>query len=495
MAEALLIARNITKTYPGVVALKDFSIQFEKGEVHALLGENGAGKSTLIKIISGAIEPDCGLVVIDGHEFSRLDPHASRQHGIAVIYQEFSLVDSLTIAQNIFLGSESGFLVNYDDLNRRVIELFNNIGVGLDPRIKVRTLSPAQKQLVEIAKAVARDAKILIMDEPTAPLSASEVDTLFSIIVKLKRSGVTVIYISHRIEELFQISDRVTVMRDGQFVKTLSTRQTNRQELINLMVGRELREYYPRRKAIIGKPVLEVQNICGNGDIDISFTLHHGEILGIAGLVGSGRTELVNLIYGTTPKDGGRVMIFGNYVQIRNPREAIANGIGLIPEDRKNHGCILNSDIFFNINLSVFNKFAKNYLLDFDRMRKTAQNFSIALSIRTPGLQQRVRNLSGGNQQKVVLAKTLAAESNILIFDEPTRGIDVGTKQEIYKLMVELVEQGKSIIMISSEMEELLGMSDRLIVLYEGRLMGEIPRERFDQTYVIEMASGNPSNQ
>ena len=258
------------------------------------------------------------------------------------------------------------------------------------------------------------------------------------------------------------------------------------------MVGRELREYYPHRMAQLGHPVLEVKNISGNGDHNISFSLNQGEILGIAGLVGSGRTELVNLIYGTLPKDSGTVVIRGETVEIRSPRVAITHGIGLIPEDRKFHGCILNADVFFNINLSVFNKFSRRFMLDMKKMRATAEDYSNKLSIRTPSLQQRVRNLSGGNQQKVVVAKTLAADTNILIFDEPTRGIDVGAKQEIYKLMVDLVEQGKSIIMISSEMEELLGMSDRLIVLYEGRLMGEIPREKFKQSYVIELASGHP---
>lgn len=495
MGEVLLSIRHITKSYPGVIALDDFSMDFDKGEVHALLGENGAGKSTLIKIISGAISPDSGLILIDGNEYPKLNPHEAKKLGVEVIYQEFSLVESLTVAQNVFLGEYAGFLTDHKDLKKRASKIFSEMGVTIDPSLQVRKLSPAKKQLVEIAKAISRNARILIMDEPSAPLSASEVETMFTLIEKLKARGVTVIYISHRIEELFRISDRVTVMRDGRYVDTLNTKQTSRQELISLMVGRQLNEYYPKRATELSDVVIQVNNLSGIGVKNISFQAHKGEILGIAGLVGSGRTELVSLIFGAVKKDSGDVIVNGKKVNIKSPRDALNLGIGLIPEDRKNQGCILNAQVDFNITLSVFNKLTHFSLLNFRKLKRISNHYNNALNIRTPSLQQRVRNLSGGNQQKVVVAKTLAAEADILIFDEPTRGIDVGAKQEIYNMMVELVEQGKTIIMISSEMEELLGMSDRLIVLFEGELMGEVQQEKFDQHHVLELASGQRNDQ
>ncbi len=491
MSNVVLSIKNLTKTYPGVVALDNYSMDFEQGEVHALLGENGAGKSTLIKIISGAIEPDSGQIVLNGKTYSKMTPGMAREIGVEVIYQEFSLVESLSVAHNVFLGETSGLFTNIKDLRIKANKIFTEMGVNIDPSAIVRTLSPAKKQLVEIAKSISRKAKILIMDEPSAPLSASEVETMFEIIAKLKQNGVTIIYISHRIEELFRISDRVTVMRDGRYVDTLVTKSTNRKELINLEVGRELKEYYPQRSGSLGEVVLEVKKLTGNGDENISFIVRKGEILGVAGLVGSGRTEMANVIFGVVKKEGGEVWVDGRKAEINSPDRAIHYGIGLIPEDRKNLGCILNANIRFNTSLSVFNRLVKWVVLDTKKIKQIAEYYAKRLNIRAPSLQQMVRNLSGGNQQKVVLAKSLAAETNILIFDEPTRGIDVGSKQEIYNLMVDLVNQGKTIIMISSEMEELLGMSDRLIVLSEGKFMGEVPKEKFDQRYVIELASGH----
>jgi ribose transport system ATP-binding protein len=491
MPDLILTVKNITKTYPGVVALNDVSMAFKKGEIHALLGENGAGKSTLIKVISGAIEPDRGSIMFGDKEYAKMNPGLAKDNGVAVIYQEFSLVESLSVAQNVFLGEKHGALVDYADLKKRSAVIFESMGVKIDPTAQVRKLSPAKKQLVEIAKAISGNASLLIMDEPSAPLSASEVETMFEIIGKLKSKGVTVIYISHRIEELFRISDRVTVMRDGRYIETLNTKETNRKKLIDLMVGRELKEYYPRRSATPSEVVLEVKNISGLGDENISFNVRKGEILGVAGLVGSGRTELASIIYGAVAKEGGETWIEGKKRDIHSPDKAIEYGIGLIPEDRKHHGCIINSSVRFNISLSTFNKTAIFFIVDSKAQKKTARYYMDKFNIKTPSMDQRVFNLSGGNQQKVVLAKTLAANTNILIFDEPTRGIDVGSKQEIYNLMVELVNQGKAIIMISSEMEELLGMSDRLIVLCEGKFMGEVPKEKFDQRYVIELASGH----
>jgi ribose transport system ATP-binding protein len=491
MPEPILIVKNITKTYPGVVALDRVSVTFEKGEIHALLGENGAGKSTLIKVISGAIVPDSGSICFGEKEYARMTPGSAKGNGVAVIYQEFSLVESLSVAQNVFLGEKKGLWVDHVDLKKRAAKIFNEMNVSLDPAAQVRMLSPAMKQLVEIAKAISQNAKILIMDEPSAPLSASEVETMFEIIAKLKNRGVTILYISHRIEELFRISNRVTVMRDGRCVDTCVTRQTSRQELINLMVGRELREFYPQRSAAPAEVVLEVKNISGLGDENISFTVRRGEILGVAGLVGSGRTELANILYGVAPKENGETWIEGTKREIHSPYEALQYGIGLIPEDRKHLGCILNGHVRFNISLSIFNKLARFFIVNAKEQDKIARYYVDKFNIKTPSLEQPVRNLSGGNQQKVVLAKTLAANTNILIFDEPTRGIDVGSKQEIYHLMTELVNQGKTIIMISSDMEELLGMADRLIVLCEGKFMGEIPKEKFDQRTVIEYASGH----
>lgn len=491
MSAAILSIRKISKTYPGVIALNNFSMDFNSGEVHALLGENGAGKSTLIKVISGAITPDSGEIIFNEKSYAKMTPSLARSLGVEVIYQEFSLVESLSVAKNVFLGATAGFLTDIQSLRKKTDSIFADMGVEMDSSSIVRSLSPAKKQLVEIAKSISRNAKILIMDEPSAPLSASEVETMFKIIAKLKNAGVTVIYISHRIEELFRISDRVTVMRDGHYVDTLITKQTNRKELINLEVGRELKEYYPKRSVALQDVVLEVSHLCGNGDEDISFSLRKGEILGVAGLVGSGRTEMANVIFGAVQKDSGEIRINGSKIEINSPNTAIQHGIGLIPEDRKNHGCILNANIRFNISLSVFDKYANWFVLNAKEINKVVNFYSQKLNIRTPSLNQSVRNLSGGNQQKVVLAKTLAADTNILIFDEPTRGIDVGAKQEIYNLMIDLVNQGKSILMISSEMEELLGMSDRLIVLYEGKFMGEVPKDKFDQRYVVELASGN----
>jgi ribose transport system ATP-binding protein len=491
MQVPILTVKNLTKTYPGVVALNDVTLSFEKGEVHALLGENGAGKSTLIKVISGAIEPDHGSIIFGEKEHAKMSPGSARENGVAVIYQEFSLVESLSVAQNVFLGDKRGLLVDNKDIKKRAAKIFEEMNVNMDPAAQVRKLSPAKKQLVEIAKAISGNARILIMDEPSAPLSASEVETMFEIIGKLKNKGVTIIYISHRIEELFRISDRVTVMRDGRYINTLLTRSTNRKELIDLMVGRELKEYYPKRSTAPGEIVMEVKNISGLGDENISFSVRKGEILGVAGLVGSGRTELASIIYGVVPKESGETWIEGKKREIHSPDQALAYGIGLIPEDRKHHGCIIHASVKFNVVLSTFNKTAKFFIVDSKAQSKTALYYKEKFNIKTPSMEQKVVNLSGGNQQKVILAKTLAANTNILIFDEPTRGIDVGSKQEIYNLMVDLVDQGKTIIMISSEMEELLGMSDRLIVLCEGKFMGEVPREEFDQHHVIELASGH----
>jgi ribose transport system ATP-binding protein len=370
---------------------------------------------------------------------------------------------------------------------RDIFKLFN---VDINPDAMVQDLPPAKQQVVEIAKAVSKNVKILIMDEPSAPLSVSEVEHMFEIIRSLKQKGVTIIYISHRLEEVFRISDRVSVMRDGRYVATRLTKETNRKELINLMVGRELKESYPARANPPGEIALEVKNLSGNGDKDISFSVRKGEILGISGLVGAGRTELAMLLFGAVPSESGEVLIDGRPVQIKSPRDAIQKGVGLLTEDRKGQGLFLEMGVGWNISFPIIRKLSKYGVVNTKAETKIAQKYKERMNIKTPSLMQRVINLSGGNQQKVVLEKSLAAESDVLIFDEPTRGIDVGTKQEIYQLMTELANNGNAILMISSDMEELLGMSDRIIVLSEGKLAGEVTKEQFSQDYILDLASG-----
>ncbi len=496
MANTILSVREITKDYPGVRAIDHLSFDVEEGEVHALIGENGAGKSTLIKTLSGAITPTSGTIVVNGKEFSEMTPKLAKEQGIGVIYQEFTLVPGISAAENVFLGEKTskGIFVNIKERERRAKELFDEMQVEIDVSKPVRDLSPACQQIVEIAKAVSKEVKILIMDEPTAPLTVSEVDTLFRIVRDLKKKGVTIIYISHRLEELFEIADRVTVMRDGAYVGTEKMADIDRRKLIAMMAGRELKESYPSRKVDVGEEVLRVENLYGNGDRNISFTLHRGEILGFAGLVGAGRTELMRVLYGADPMESGKVYIYGKEVHIKCCGDAIQAGIGYIPEDRKAHGVFLPMTIKWNTVINNLKAFSSGLFVDTKKENRAAEEYREKFHIKTPSLEQRVRNLSGGNQQKVVLAKTLAANSEIVIFDEPTRGIDVGAKQEIYKLMNELVESGKSILMVSSDMPELLGMSDRVIVIYEGEKTGEVSKEEFNQNYILDLASGGKEN-
>jgi len=488
----VLSLRNVTKQYPGVLALDKVSLDFVEGEVHALCGENGAGKSTLIKVIAGAIEPDDGVIRIGGQEFSKMTPHLARSLGVEVIYQEFNLAPSLSVAENIFLGDKTGrgILVDSKEMVRRAREVFRQFAIDIDPYALVRNLPSAQQQIVEIAKAVSKNVRILIMDEPTAPLTVSEVESMFEIVCQLKARGVTILYISHRLEEIFRIADRVSVLRDGRYVATRATQATNRQELIGLMVGRELKESYPARTVAPREVALEVRHLSGAGDSDISFSVRKGEILGLSGLVGAGRTELARVIFGAEPMESGEILLEGKPVQIRSPQDAIALGIGLIPEDRKTQGVFLDMDIKWNISFTQVRQLSRYAVVDRGRELRLAETFRDLLRIKTPGLDQQVKNLSGGNQQKVVLAKSLAAQSKVLIFDEPTRGIDVGAKQEIYSLMCALADEGLAIIMISSDMEELLGMSDRILVLCEGRIAGEVTRAQFNQNLILDLASG-----
>lgn len=487
----VLRLKNITKRYPGVLALNHFSLDLRVGEVHALVGENGAGKSTLIKCLSGAVIPEEGIVEINGTEYEGVTPKISREHGIEVVYQELNLIESLTVAENVCFGKKYGKMVNFKILNQITENIFKEMGVQLDPQKYVFALSTAQQQLVEIAKSISKDVKILVLDEPTAPLTNNEVDVLFQIIEKLKQKNVSIIYISHRLDEIFRIADRVTVMRDGEFRKTMDVAATNRQELIRYMVGRELKETYPARRNITNEVMLEVDSVNGMGDKDITLHVNKGEIVGLAGLVGAGRTELARMLIGADKMVSGIVKIDGKEVLCKSPKHAIKNGIGLIPEDRKRQGALLNFGIDWNISLAHLPSISKYIFVQNKKIKEEAENYIKILKIKTPFVNQLVRNLSGGNQQKVVLAKMLATNSSVLIFDEPTRGIDVGAKNEIYQLMTQLADEGKAILMISSDMEELLGMSDRIYTLAEGKLTGELLKEDFSQVRVLELMSSN----
>lgn len=491
MSKKVLSIKNITKTYPGVTALDDLSIDFYSGEVHALLGENGAGKSTLIKTIAGAIAPDSGAIETeDGKVHNFITPHIAKQYGIEVIYQEFNLIECLTVAENICFGEKYGKTVNYKMMNSIARETLDLFGLDINPKSPVYTLPSSKQQIVEISKAISRKAKILIMDEPSAPLSVAEVEKMFAVVRNLRKQGVAIIYISHRMEEIFEISDKVTVMRDGKYVTTVKTEDTNRQELVNYMVGRELKETFPERKQQCDDVILKVKDLTGNGDRDISFEVKSGEILGFAGLVGAGRTEMARLIYGADRADGGKIFVHGKEVKIKSPKSGIKNGIGLIPEDRKQQGCLLGRTIRMNITMSCLEKISRLGFVSSKKEKEIAVKYFEQLKIKAPGLEEIVGNLSGGNQQKVVLAKTLAAKSDVIIFDEPTRGIDVGAKQEIYKLIAQLADEGNAIILITSEMEELLGLSNRILVFYEGSINGELKKEDFSQNAVLTLASG-----
>jgi ribose transport system ATP-binding protein len=485
---------NICKAYPGVKALDNVSFELRKGEIHALLGENGAGKSTLCKIIAGAQSMDSGEYYLFGNKVENLTPLSAKEAGISMIYQEFNLIPYLKIYENLFLGKEIGWKLknNKTKMISRSREIFKRLNIEIDPEMRISNLTNAYKQLVEIAKAVLEKSKVLIMDEPTAPLGNREVDLLFTLIRSLKQEGVSIIYISHRLEELFQVADRITILRDGQYIKTMNTQDTNRSELVKLMVGRELSEDYPRRSTTIGEEIMRVEHLSTSETRinDISFCLRKGEILGFAGLVGAGRTEVMRALFGVDKKTSGNIYINGKKVEINNPYDAIQSGLSLIPEDRKGQGISLTMTLRENISMIKLPDLSNPLRINRKKEQALVEEYVRSLSIKTPSTDQLAKNLSGGNQQKVVVAKWLATQSDILILDEPTRGIDVGTKYEIYLLMNELVKMGKSLIMISSEMPELIGMSDRILVMYQGRLMGEVSGDDISQVNILKLASG-----
>ena len=476
MDNQIISVKSLNKNFGGIRAISDIDLDFRCGEIHALMGENGAGKSTLCKILSGAYTPDSGTIVINGKEFGELTPRMAKDEGIGMIYQEFNLVNEMTVYENIFLGKEirKGMLIDRKAMIAQTRELFRRMNITLDPMTKIKDLSIAYCQLVEIAKTLQEKVRVIIFDEPTAPLTADEISVLFGIIRKLKEDGLAVIYISHRMDEIMGLTDRVTVMRDGKIVKTLQTDQTDIQEIIRLMIGRTIDETFPARRLSSeidrsGVPALEVRGLTNSKVKDVSFRLYRGEILALSGLVGSGRTEILRALFGADPISKGEILVNGEKVDFKNkPSKAIRAGISLLPEDRKRQGLHLFMSIRNNLSLAKIRELSKLLFIDLREERQQADRYIHTLSIKIASLKNPVSSLSGGNQQKVVVSKWLMTDGDILLFDEPTRGIDVGAKKEIYELLDRLRREGKAIIMVSSEMPEVIGMCDRTIVMYEG---------------------------
>ncbi|MFO8041723.1 MAG: sugar ABC transporter ATP-binding protein [Alkalispirochaeta sp.] len=492
----LLQLESISKRFPGVHALKEVDFELEPGEIHALVGENGAGKSTMMKILTGIHEKDGGEIRYLDHLFNPRDPKHALEMGIGIIHQELNMMDQLTVAQNVFIGRESmrpgKLFLNEREQNRRAQELFERLNMNIDATETLGRLTVGKQQMVEIAKAVSHDLRILILDEPTAALTDTEIDELFKIMRDLRSQGVAMIHISHRLDEIHQITDRVSVMRDGEMVGTEKTQDITKDDLINMMVGRVIYED-PKAASSVGSDaevVLQVKNLnAGKMVQDVSFELRRGEILGFAGLMGAGRTETARVIFGADELQAGTIRVKGRRVNIRSPQDAVALGIGYLSEDRKRYGLALGLTVKDNVVLATYDDFQAGPFVKYSAIRSKTRDYVNRLNIKTPTIDQLVRNLSGGNQQKVVLAKWLIRNSDILIFDEPTRGIDVGAKSEIYSLMNELASRGKSIIMISSELPEVLRMSDRIIVMCEGRITGELDITDASQEKIMHYAT------
>ncbi len=496
MAENLIQMEHIHKYFPGVHALNDVHLSVNAGEVHALIGENGAGKSTLMKVLNGIYKKDGGRILYKGKEVELDGPESAQALGIGMIHQELNLMPHLTVAQNIFIGKEPirlGLFIDAAKANAEAQKLLDSLNIRIDATALVGNLSVAKQQLVEIAKALSYDSELLVMDEPTAALTESEIVELFKFIRQLKAKGHGIIYISHRLEELWEISDRVTVMRDGQYVDTVNTADVTKEDIINMMVGRVIYED-PKQKSNVppdAPVVLEARHLVAKNVKDVSFTLHKGEILGFAGLMGAGRTETVRALFGADPLESGEVYLHGKKVEIRSPSDAVKHGIGYLSEDRKAFGLATGLSVRENTVMAYLEKFTRGLFVNDRQVDKTTSQYVDQIGIKTPSNRQLIKNLSGGNQQKVVIAKWLVRDCQVLIFDEPTRGIDVGAKSEIYKLMNQLAAQGKSIIMISSELPELLRMSDRILVMSEGRAAGELDISEATQTAIMHYATMN----
>jgi ribose transport system ATP-binding protein len=488
-ARLVLEMRGIDKRFPGVHALDSVDLHVAAGEILGLVGENGAGKSTLIKILSGAYRRDAGDILVDGQRIDHADPHRMLLEGIAVIYQEPSLALHLTVAENIFMGRlpKRGWLIDWARLEADTAELSARLGLHLDPRTRVGRLSVAGRQMVEIAKALSREARIIVLDEPSAVLGEAELEGLFRVMRRLSDDGVGLIYISHRLNEVYRITHRVTVMKDGRVVADAPTSSLAPDDLVRLMVGRDLGDIYGRRESAIGGPALVVRGLSREGVLaDIDLEVREGEIVGIAGLAGSGRTEILRAIHGADATDAGSIEVFGEPVRIGSPRDAIARGIGLLTEDRKADGLMLQQSVAFNTTIARLDDMTRQGILRPVRERTIVQGYIERLTIRTPGPSFRVRNLSGGNQQKVIFSKWLQAECRILLVDEPTRGVDVGAKREIYQLLRQLTLRGVAIVMVSSELPEILGMSDRILVMREGRIAAELTRAEATEERIMD---------
>ncbi|QGQ47782.1 sugar ABC transporter ATP-binding protein [Metabacillus sediminilitoris] len=486
--------KNISKHFGGVKALTDVSLNVEKGEIHALIGENGAGKSTLMKILAGAYQKDTGQIVINGKEAKITSPKDVINLGVSVIYQEFMLAPDLTVAENIYIDklANSGMLINWKMLKKRAKEELIKLGFDdIDPDAKVGSLSVAYQQIVEICKCLAREANVLVFDEPTAVLTFSETQKLLSIINNLKKNGVSIIYISHRLEELLEISDHITVLKDGKYVDTVVTSSINKEELVSMMVGREITQLFPERKSKIGNEILKVDHLSsGNLVKDVSFSIKSGEVVGFSGLVGSGRTEAMRAIFGVDKRKSGKVIYFGEEVNFKDPKEAINKGFGLLPEDRKKQGLLLEQSIRMNTTIASMFKIKKFGVINHKKEKEYVKDLLASIATKYGSMEDNANSLSGGNQQKIALAKWLSADCKCLVFDEPTRGVDVGAKTEIYKIINQLAEEGVGVIVISSEMSEIIGMCDRAIVMRQGEIAGEVDKSELTENNLIKLAMG-----
>lgn len=496
MQKTLIEMRGINKSFPGVQALQDCSLEVKLGEVHALLGENGAGKSTLMKVLTGIYQADSGEILIDGKEEKLQSVLDARALGITMIHQELNLLSNLTIAQNIFIGKEprkSRFFLDEKAICEKAKELLEQVNLHIDPNTKLSELTVAQQQMVEIAKAISYNSRVIIMDEPTSPLSNSEIESLFKIIRDMKSKGMSIIYISHRMDEIKQICDRATILRDGQYISTVDVAQTSLDDIIAAMVGRKVA--YKRtardRDKILSDEALRVENLCwGNKVKNVSFSLHRGEVLGFAGLVGAGRTETARVIFGAEKADSGSIFVNNEKVTIKSPFDAVNNGISYLSEDRKQFGLITEMSVENNITIATVADLCKKMgFIDNEKCAEESKKYSDILKIKTPSLKTLVKSLSGGNQQKIVVAKWLLRDTDILIFDEPTRGIDIGAKDEICNLLVSLADMGKAVIMISSEMQEILRVCDRIIVMHEGEITGQLDADTATQEDIMRLAS------
>ncbi len=498
MKDPIVRMENITMDFPGVKALDDVTFEAHEGEVHVLLGENGAGKSTLTKILAGVYRQTSGKMYLQGQPFEISSIRESMENGVTMIFQELNLIPHLSVAENIFLGKapKGRWGVDWARMNADAEKLLHSMNVDIKPTTLIKHLGVAKQQMVEIAKALSFSSKVIIMDEPTAALTESEIEALFKVIKRLKKENVSIIYISHRMEELLEIGDRVTILRDGKYVDTVNVEDTTIDKLINLMVGRNLDQKYPKEIVPAGEEALRVENLTQrmHGLENISFHVKRGEVVGFAGLMGAGRTELMRAVFGADKFEEGRILISGKEVKIRSPKDAIKYKIGFLTEDRRGQGLVLLMGVDQNTTLANLNSITKAGIMNLNRERQIVEKQIDDLAIKTPSLNQKTKFLSGGNQQKVVLAKWLVSQVDIIIFDEPTRGIDVGAKVEIYKIMNEMTRNGTAIIMVSSELPEILGMSDRIYVMREGKITGELEREEADQEKIMGLATGGDSS-